>query len=117
MPKAAGWVWFMKCYIYISARARFGGRRGAVCRELRPSRGIRGSCFQFLQTLHQPPHRPPEKKGPKKRDLFKNLNLSWEVVDGFMCPHILPALKVASEKFADRNESMAAFFKKNERKK
>ena len=88
-------------------------------------RGVEGGSLPGAQTLpgHKgllfpvsadspPTPAPSPREGGAQKDLFKNLNFSWEVGDGFMCPRILPALKAASEKFVDRNESIAAFLKK-----
>ena len=108
----------MKCYIYISAGARFGERRGDGLPGAQTLPGIRGSCFQFLQTLTPPPRTFPQRRRGPKRETFLKISTClgrlW-MLSCVLC--ILPALKEASEKFVDKNESIAAFLKKKMKRK
>ena len=92
-----------------------GAEGGWFARSSDPP-GYKGLLFPVSADSHHPPTFPQRRRGPKRETFLKIstcLGRLW-MLSCVLC--ILPALKEASEKFVDRNESIAAFLKKKKRK-
>ena len=93
-----------------------GAEGGWFARSSDPP-GYKGLLFPVSADSHHPPTFPQRRRGPKRETFLKIstcLGRLW-MLSCVLC--ILPALKEASEKFVDRNESIAAFLKKKKKRK